>query len=233
MKKLLLLIVLAPLAASCVASQSAGIPAGQAAPERYGLPMADQQTVTATEGAIFSDRSKNLYQDSRAKNIGDILLVKIVETSSGRKTAETSTSRESSLEGGISSLFGFESWFTGKDGRHIPSLTSMNTDITKEFAGSGETSRDSSVTATLSARVIEVSMDGNLLIRGYREIRVNNETQHLILSGLVRPQDISKDNSILSSFIADARVEYTGTGALAAKQQPGWLANALDVIWPF
>lgn len=233
MKKILLLIAFLPFAASCVSSQTAGIPSGQPLPERYSLPLADHQTATPAEGAIFSSRSKNIYQDSRAKDIGDIVLVKIVETSSGKKTAETTTSRDSSLKGGISSLFGFESWLTGEGGKHTPSLTSMNSSIAKDFTGTGETKRDSTVTATLSARVVDVSMDGNLVIRGYREVRVNNETQHLILSGLVRPQDISKDNSILSSYIADARVEYTGTGALASKQQPGWLANALDVIWPF
>ena len=114
---------------------------------------------------------------------------------------------------------------------HIP--TSMNTSIAKDFTGTGETKRDSTVTATISARVIDKTLDGNLVIQGYREVRVNNETQHIIISGLIRPTDISKDNSIESSHIADARIEYTGSGVISSKQQPGWLANALDVIWPF
>ncbi len=101
------------------------------------------------------------------------------------------------------------------------------------FNGTGETKRDSTVTATISARVVDKTMDGNLVIRGYREIRVNNETQHIIVSGIIRPQDVGADNSILSSYIADARIETSGTGVLADKQQPGWLARGLDVIWPF
>lgn len=215
----------------CVTNQSAQI--SQPFPERQSLPLVEHKQVLPTEGAIFSAQSKNIYSDGRAKTIGDIVLVKIVETSSGKKTAETKTSRDSSLKGGVSSFFGLDSLlFSGSNG-HTPSLTSMDTNLQKEFTGTGETKRDSTVTATLSARVIDVTLDGNLIIRGYREVRVNNETQHLVLSGLIRPTDISKDNSIESSHIADARIEYTGTGALASKQQPGWLANAIDIVWPF
>jgi flagellar L-ring protein precursor FlgH len=202
-------------------------------PERYSLPLAEEKITLPNEGTIYSAKSKSLYQDNRARRIGDIVLVKIVETSSGKKSANTKTSRESSLTGGISSLFGFERSLLTKGGQHTPSLTSLNADLSSEFEGKAETERDSTVTATISAKVMDVTMDGNLVIQGYREIRVNNETQHIILSGIVRPTDISQDNSILSSNIADARIEYNGTGALADRQQPGWLANALDVVWPF
>ena len=231
MKSLVLTIVTTILMTGCITKQSAQAP--QPFPERHSLPLTANKQVPPTEGAIFSAQSKNIYSDSRARSIGDIVLVNIVETSSGEKSAETTTSRDSSLKGGISSLFGFESLFTGEGGKHTPSLTSMNTNIEKEFTGTGETKRDSTVTATLSARVIDITLDGNLFIRGYREIRVNNETQHIVLSGLVRPSDISKNNSIESSHIANARIEYTGTGVISSKQQPGWLANALDVVWPF
>jgi len=202
-------------------------------PERHSLPLLEEKRAQPSEGAIFTAKSKNLYQDNRARGIGDIVLVKIVETSSGKKTADTKTSRDSSLTGGISSLFGFEQSLLSKGGQHTPSLTSMNADLASENEVKGETKRDSTVTATLSARVVETTMDGNLVIQGYREVRVNNETQHIILSGIVRPSDISKDNSILSSNIADARIEYSGTGTLADRQQPGWLTNVIDVVWPF
>ena len=99
--------------------------------------------------------------------------------------------------------------------------------------GDGETTRDNTMTATISARVIDVTMDGNMVIQGYREVKTNNETQHIILSGIIRPQDISSDNSVLSSYIADARIEYSGTGVLTDKQRPGWFARVFDVVWPF
>ncbi len=216
--------------AGCVSRTSQAPPP---LPERNALPMVEAKIARPSEGAIFSANAKNLYQDSRARQVGDIVMVKIVEASSGKKTADTKTSKDSSLVGGISSLFGFEQTLLTKGGSHTPSLTSMNANLGTSFDAKGETKRDSTVTATLSARVVEVGMDGNLVIQGYREIRVNDETQHIILSGIIRPDDIAQDNSILSSNIADARIEYSGTGTLGDKQQPGWLANAIDVVWPF
>ena len=72
-----------------------------------------------------------------------------------------------------------------------------------------------------------------LFIQGSRDVRVNNETQHIILSGTIRPADISPDNTIISSYIGDARIEYTGSGALSDKQRPGWMTRFVDFVWPF
>lgn len=230
MQKIITALSLLLAITGCV-SQTAQAP--PVIPERYSLPMVGEKIAQPSEGSIYTAKSKSLYQDNRARQIGDIVLVKIVETSSGKKTANTKTTRDSSLTGGIASLFGFEQSLLTKGGQHTPSLTSIDANMSNSFEGKGETNRNSSVTATLSAKVVDIAMDGNLMIQGYREIRVNNETQHIILSGIVRPSDISQDNSILSSNIADARIEYNGTGSLASKQQPGWLTNALDVVWPF
>jgi len=225
-------IILLTLLSGCLgATSNKGSQAAPVLPERYAMTAPRQQPAKADEGSIYSEESKNLFEDSRARGIGDIVLINIVETSSGSKKAETKTSRDTTLTGGVTSFFGFESLLAF--GSHTPSSTSMDTTLAKEFTGTGETTRDSSVTATISARVTDITMDGNLVIRGYREVRVNDETQLIIVSGLVRPEDVSQDNSILSSNIADARIEYTGTGTVSNKQQPGWLANTLDVVWPF
>ena len=203
-------------------------------PERLSMPAPAPDQPAPSEGSIFGRRYRNLYDDDRARHVGDIILVKIVENSSGKKSVNTKTSRDSSITGGISSLFGYENkWLTGPKGTHSPSLTSLKGKLAKDFEGKGDTDRSSTVTATISARVVDVTMDGNLKIRGYREVKVNNETQHIILSGIVRPEDIGTDNSILSTYVADARIEYSGVGSLSSKQQPGWLANAIDVLWPF
>lgn len=203
-------------------------------PERYSLPQVEREKSLPREGAIYSEQTAvDLYRDSRARAIGDILLVKIVETSSGSKKASTKTERESTMSGGVASLFGLAQWVGERNRNYTPSTTSLQATLTNDFEGTGETTRDSNVTATLSARVVDVTMDGSLLIRGFREIRVNDETQHIILSGIVRTKDISQDNSILSSHIADARIEYSGTGVVSDKQHPGWFARAFDIIWPF
>lgn len=202
-------------------------------PPRYSVPVPEERLAPPAEGTIYSGSFRDYYSDNRARDVGDILLVKIVESSSGAKKAETKTARDSKLTAGIGALFGFEKWAEKHNSNYTPSTASLQTGFKNEFDGSGETKRDSKVTATLSARVMERTMEGNLYIQAYREIRLNNEIQHIILSGLVRPQDIAADNSIISSLIADARIDYSGTGAIADKQQPGWLARGLDVVWPF
>ncbi|MEW6594405.1 MAG: flagellar basal body L-ring protein FlgH [Thermodesulfobacteriota bacterium] len=205
-----------------------------ALPERYSLPESRPPQQAPAEGAIYNSATGlNLYKDTRASAVGDIILVRIVETSSGKKEAKTKTERESSVSGGVSSFFGFEQWLAERNSRFSPSATEVQATLTNDYDGKGNTERKSDVKATISARVIEKTMDGNLVIRGYQEVRVNNETQTLILSGIIRPSDISADNAVLSSRIADARIEYSGQGVIGDKQQPGWLARAFDVIWPF
>ena len=203
-------------------------------PPTYIMPSAERPYQAVSEGAIYkSGTGMDLYSDGRARRIGDLVMVKIVETSSGSKKAETTTERKSSVSGGLTSLFGIEKWLSERNSRFTPSATSLQAELSNDFEGTGETKRNSNVTATITARVMDVTVDGNLLIRGFREIRVNNETQHIILSGLIRPSDISTENSILSSHISDARIEYNGTGVISEKQQPGWLARTVDLVWPF
>lgn len=203
-------------------------------PERYSLPEPVRPQETPQEGAIYAaGNGLDLYADNRARKVGDIVLVRIVETSSGTKEANTKSERESTVTGGVGGLFGFETWLAERNRNYTPSLTSLQAKLTNDFEGKGKTNRRSNVTATISARIIDRTSDGNLAIRGYQEVKVNNETQHIILSGIIRPQDIAHDNSVLSSHIADSRIEYSGQGVLGDKQQPGWLARALDSVWPF
>lgn len=201
-------------------------------PQRMDMPSVSTEKAKPPEGSLFSDRSLDLYQDNRAHNIGDILVVDIVETSSGKKYAKTETERDSSISGDLTYLFRFANWMHLQD-PDIPGAQTIGANLTNDFEGEGETERNSKLTATLSARVIDKTIDGNLVIRGYREVKVNNETQFIILSGIVRPSDISSENSIKSTHIADARIEYSGVGVIGEKQQPGWFARALDIIWPF
>ena len=101
------------------------------------------------------------------------------------------------------------------------------------FQGSGATARKGELAASITARVTEVLPNGNLKILGKREIRVNNETQYLALTGIVRPRDISSENVVLSTYISDAKIVYTGTGVVNDPQSPGWLVRVLDTVWPF
>lgn len=211
------------------------IPPGQnsatALPARHSLPPVHNERLTPEEGSIFSAHSIDLYRDQRAHKVGDIVTVAIVETASSKSEATTETSRNSSVSGDISYLFRFAEW--AKMRERTPNSRTLGASLKNDFTGDGETTRDNSMTATISARVIDVTMDGNMVIQGYREVKTNNETQHIILSGLVRPADISPANVIKSSQIADARIEISGEGSISDKQQPGWLARGVDILWPF
>jgi flagellar L-ring protein precursor FlgH len=99
--------------------------------------------------------------------------------------------------------------------------------------GRAQTTRQGSLLATMTCHVIEVLPNGNLRIRGTKQVRVNRETQYLTLTGIVRPRDILLNNTVQSNLLAEARIEYTGAGTLADKQGPGWATRAADVIWPF
>jgi flagellar L-ring protein precursor FlgH len=189
----------------------------------------------ASEANLYRNSSyRDLFKDLRAYQLGDLVTVNIVETSKASKKATTKTARQSSIDAGISNLLGWETKLDkyGVSGA-FDNENMFKASMKNGFDGSGETTRDESMTASITARVMEVMPNGNLFIRGSRQIRVNNESQHIILSGLIRPADISPDNTVLSSFIADARIEYTGRGPVSDKQRPGWLMRAVDFVWPF
>jgi flagellar L-ring protein precursor FlgH len=224
---LFFIILILPLGGCVTESQNHS----SALPERHSLPELHNQKLQAEEGSIFSPHAMDLYADRRAHKVGDILLVEIVETSNAAKEANTETKRSSSIAGDIGYLFRFADWFKLRE--NTPGAKTVEATLSNNFKGEGDTDQKSTVTATLSARVIDITMDGNLVIQGYRQIRINNDTQHIILSGLVRPDDISPENSIKSSYIADARIEMNGEGVIADKQQPGWMARGVDMLWPF
>lgn len=174
-----------------------------------------------SEDMAFGD----LFSDPKARRAGDVVTIKIAETSSASNSADTSTDRDSSLSAGISELFGMQA-STLQD-------FSVSGNIKSGFEGSGSTSRRGSLEAFITARVVEVMPNRNLKIVGSREIMVNNEKQIMTIYGVVRPRDISEDNVVLSTFVADARIAYSGAGIVDDRQRPGWIDNALNTIWPF
>lgn len=228
MKNSSLLLIITCCLTGCLASDQNR---SSALPPRHSLPPVQHERLMPEEGSIYSAHAMDLYRDRRARKVGDIVTVAIVETASSTNEATTDTSRDSSISGDISYLFRFAEWAKLKE----PGTNSrtLGASLKNNFSGDGETTRDNTTTATISARVIDVTMDGNMTIQGYREITTNNETQFIILSGLVRPADISTDNVVKSSHIADARIEVGGHGAVSDKQQPGWLAQGVDILWPF
>jgi len=167
----------------------------------------------------------DLFSDPKARRTGDIITIKIAESSSASNSADTSTDRDSSLSAGINELFGMKA-------SNLQDF-SVSGNLKSGFEGSGSTSRSGSLEAFITARVVEVMPNRNLKIVGSREIMVNNEKQIMTIYGVVRPRDISKNNVVLSTYVADARIAYAGAGIVDDRQRPGWIANTLNTVWPF
>ena len=187
-----------------------------------------------TPGSLWpGESSRNmLFSDNKARYVNDIVTIVIDESSSGQNKASTNTSRNSSTSAGISALLGMETSILNSNPNMGGSI-SVGGNSANALKGSGDTSRGGQLKARLTARVVRVLDNGNLLIEGRRQLTLNAEDQYLVVTGVIRPEDITADNAILSSNMADARIVYTGSGVLSDKQHPGWITRVLDWGWPF
>lgn len=187
---------------------------------------------TKEPGSLWTSRQSSMFSDQKAQNVGDIVTVIIDETASANKSAKTSTGRESSMAAGIPTLFGLENnSIYVKNGIDFSNLVSAN--FENDFEGNGITTRSDNLTASLTTQVVGRYPNGQLKIRGGKEVMVNNEVQIIYLTGIIRPVDITAANTVNSDKILNARISYTGDGVLSDKQEPGWIMRSLDNVWPF
>jgi flagellar L-ring protein FlgH len=193
-------------------------------------PVPAEIAAVAEEGSLWSvSTSANLFTDLKASKVNDILTINIVETSTASNNASTSLDRQSGLKAGWSGILeAFQQLGMIKELGNSHSV-----DFGNKFDGQGTTTNSSKLTAFITARVIKVRPNGNLVIRGVRDVRVNNENQYIYIQGEVRSTDISSSNVVLSTYLADAVIELSGYGVISDKQHPGLVARLLDWIWPF
>ncbi|MBF0097631.1 MAG: flagellar basal body L-ring protein FlgH [Magnetococcales bacterium] len=189
------------------------------------------ENMTPRKGSIWQTSDRNtLFLDNKARNIGDIVTVQIVETSNAKKEAKTDLTRSSSNDFGLT---GFLSP-AGAFGAKLPGATgnalTAGTTSDNSFSGDGKTERKSVLKAIVSCVVVEILGNGNLRISGRQDITVNNENQFILLSGVIRPEDISPQNSVISSQMADARIEYSGEGDVNDQQRGSWLSRILATV---
>lgn len=183
-------------------------------------------------GSLWQDASVGLAEDLKARRKGDILTILIVEQASASKQATTGTSRKTNISAGVPNLLGLETNMTGiRNWMDLSNLIKANSE--SSFDGTGSTTRKENLSATITAKVVEVLPNGNYLISGRRNVKVNNEDQLILVEGTVRPRDISPDNVISSGQVADARITYTGKGIVSDQTSPGWLTNIFNKVWPF
>jgi flagellar L-ring protein precursor FlgH len=173
-----------------------------------------------------------LFTDVKAANTGDLLTILVFEDDSGAKAADTATENKASIMEGITQFFGLTTQLANKNPTIDPSQL-INADSERTWEGKGSTSRSGKLSARMTVEVKAVSPTGNLWVQGDKVIAVNNEDQHVVLSGWVRPEDIDAKNEIPSTKLAQARIDYFGIGELGRQQRAGWGTIALDYVWPF
>lgn len=183
-------------------------------------------------GSLWVPGSKQFFKDSRAHQMGDVVTVVIEENASASSSGKTDTARAHSQQAGILGL----PWISGhllERGIPLGVADLANTQSDRSFSGTGNTNRTDTLTANIAAVVTQVMPNGLLVIQGQREVLVNYEKQKLLLTGIIRPEDISSANTIPSSKIAEARIAYSGDGTVDENQTPQYGVRWLDKVLPF
>ncbi|MFH1982216.1 MAG: flagellar basal body L-ring protein FlgH [Pseudomonadota bacterium] len=174
----------------------------------------------------------DMFSNVKARRVGDIVTVRIVESAEAINKATTKTDRDSSINAQLNAFFNLEKKFPDTRTDFNP-FAQVKSGIQSDFKGTGETKRSGEFTAYISARVNAITSTGNLLIAGSRSVTINNEEQIISLSGIIRPKDISPNNEVLSRHVSDAQIYYSGAGVINDRQKPGMLTRVFDTIWPF
>ncbi len=185
-----------------------------------------------SNGSLFSDANPGFVQDTRAVRVGDFVVININENANAQGDSNTNLSKQSNGTTSVNSLLGI-----------VPAIKRAYPDVDPTqllnfasqagFVGAATTERSGQLTGNIAVRVVKEMPNGDLFIEGTKVVLINNEEYHLYLSGLVRPTDIAQDDSVASTRIADAQIEFTGRGDLADQQRKGWFARILDTINPF
>lgn len=183
-----------------------------------------------SETSVWSDGAADLFRDARAMRIGDVVTVKISIKDKAAIDNSSNRSRESTtnLQGNTSYNVGI-----GGFSRQGSGTGQIGTDAKSDFKGTGGVARSESIDLLVAAVVREVLPNGNLIIQGTQEVRVNFELRELTVAGIVRPRDVATDNTISYERIAEARISYGGRGRLTEVQQPAWGQQIIDIISPF
>lgn len=181
-----------------------------------------------SDGAIYqAGQNMELFTDPRAHRVGDILTIALVENMQASKKATTDTSKKDVANLGAPTLLGHALTFRG-------SPASIGTSGDRTFSGSGDSSQSNQLTGEITVTVAQRLSNGNMVVRGEKWVTINQGKELIRVSGIVRPQDILPDNSVPSTRVADARITYTGRGALAEANSQGWLSRFFSSKWmPF
>ncbi len=187
----------------------------------------------ASPNSLWRTGARSFFKDQRASMVGDILTVDINITDTASLSNTTSTSRTGDQESSISGMFGLEAPLE----RALPGAgsleTGLNTSSTSSSNGSGTVNRSENIQLSVAAVITDVLPNGNFIVAGRQEVKVNAEVRELLVSGIIRPQDISADNTVQHTQLAEARISYGGRGDLSVIQRPRVGQRVVERILPF
>jgi flagellar L-ring protein FlgH len=195
------------------------------------MPMPVAQPAAYNPNSLWRNGARAFFKDQRARQVGDILTVQVNITDNASIANETQRSRVNKEDSGITDFLGSKT-IKNPSSAILPGRI-LTADSSSSSDGKGSVNRSEALTTNVAAVVTQVLPNGNLVIEGRQEIRVNFEIRELIIGGIVRPEDIQSDNTIDSAKIAQARISYGGRGQITDVQQPRYGQQVLDVLLPF
>jgi flagellar L-ring protein precursor FlgH len=195
------------------------------------MPMPKPEAVSYNANSLWRNGSRSFFKDQRAHQIGDLLTVTVNITDQANFANESQRSRTATEDSGITNFFG-SSLLSAKAASVLTGRI-LTADSTSATDGKGSIQRNETLQTNVAAVVTQLLPNGNLVVEGKQEIRVNFEMRELIVAGIVRPEDIQSDNTIDSSKIAQARISYGGRGQITDVQQPRYGSQVMDVLLPF
>ncbi len=201
--------------------------------EQVQLPMPRAERVVYEPNSLWRSGARQFFEDQRASNIGDILTVNIDINDEGSVSNATARSRSSAEDSDLTNFLGFEGSLASvlPDSYSPSAVVSLGSNGTS--SGQGTVDRSEEIRLSVAAIVTQVLPNGNLVIQGRQEVRVNFEVRELLITGVVRPEDITATNTVGHTQIAEARISYGGRGQITDLQQPRYGQQLYDIIFPF
>ncbi len=208
-------------------------PTTQADYRAVSMPMPTPEMEIKQKNSLWAANRRTFFKDQRAADIGDILTVTIDIKDKAELDNETERTRDATENAGLSALLGYEASLADVLPEAVDNENLVGATTTSSHKGSGSIDREEKIQMKLAAIITQVLPNGNMVIQGRQEVRVNFEKRILELAGVIRPQDINIDNTISYDKVAEARVSYGGKGQITDVQQPRYGQQVYDVLFPF
>jgi flagellar L-ring protein precursor FlgH len=192
------------------------------------MPEIPTEDVVSTGSLYHTGWSNGLYSDTKARRVGDIITVLLLENTQASKTAKTETKKET--DASLSPLVGLNGLAPTIGGNTLE----LGLESDGNFKGDAKSNQSNSLNGKITVHVLRVLPNGNLIIRGEKWLTLNTGQEFIRITGIVRSEDVASDNTVESTRVANARISYSGKGSLAETQEAGWLASFfMSTAWPF